>query len=238
MFSPSVLSLTMGCLGTPEHEKRGLCLSICLPRLYVILDAALLREPLETARNLTDAGVRLLQYRAKHAPARETLNISKQLAQLARAHKANLFVNDRPDLAYLAGAHGVHVGQDDLSVEQARAIIGRDRWVGVSTHNRQQFVHAAASSADYVAIGPIFSTTSKANPDPVVGTELLRQLRPLTDKPIVAIGGIRLDRAAEVISAGANAVAVISDILQAPDPAAQAQRFLERLEAAEPEARY
>ncbi len=99
-------------------------------------------------------------------------------------------------------------------------------------------MQAAATSADYIAIGPIFSTTSKANPDPVVGTELLRQLRPLTDRPIVAIGGIRLERAAEVIDAGADSVAVISDILHAPDPAQQARQFIERLEAAKPEARH
>jgi len=130
----------------------------------------------------------------------------------------------------------VHVGQDDLSVEQARAIVGPDRWVGVSTHNRQQFEQAVATSADYVAIGPIFPTTSKANPDPVVGTELLRKLRPLTRKPIVAIGGIRLERAAEVIEAGADSVAVISDILAASDPARQARQFIDRLETAKPAA--
>jgi len=182
------------------------------------------------------AGVRLLQYRAKGVSAREVLETAKQLAQMARAEGTSLFVNDRPDLAYLAGADGVHVGQDDLSVEQTRAIVGQDRWVGVSTHNREQFEAAAATSADYIAIGPIFQTTSKANPDPVVGTGLLRELRPLTKKPIVAIGGIRLERAAELIEAGANSVAVISDILRAEDPVQQARLFLQRLEAAKPAA--
>jgi thiamine-phosphate pyrophosphorylase len=183
-----------------------------------------------------DAGVRLLQYRVKTAPARETLRIAKQLTELARKQEATFFVNDRPDLAYLAGSDGVHVGQDDLSVDQARTIMGPNRWVGVSTHNREQFQRALATSADYIAIGPIFSTTSKANPDPVVGTELLRELRRSTIKPIVAIGGIRLDRAAEVIEAGADCVAVISDILAAPNPAEQARKFIERLEAARPAA--
>lgn len=208
-----------------------------LPRLYVILDAALIHEPaLEIAGQLMDAGVRLLQYRAKTTPARDTLDIAKQLAELAHKKGATFFVNDRPDLAYLAGADGVHVGQDDLSVEQARTIVGPERRVGVSTHNREQFQRAAATSADYIAIGPIFSTTSKANPDPVVGTRLVRELRSLTTKPIVAIGGIRLERAAEVIQAGADSVAVISDILGAPDPAMQARRFIEALEAAKPAA--
>jgi len=212
-------------------------LTLLIPRLYVILDAGLVRGPAEEiARQLMDTGVRLLQYRAKNVPARETLETAQLLATIARQRGAAFLVNDRPDLAYLAGADGVHVGQDDLSVEQARAIVGPDRWVGVSTHNRQQFEQAVATSADYVAIGPIFPTTSKANPDPVVGTELLRKLRPLTRKPIVAIGGIRLERAAEVIEAGADSVAVISDILAASDPARQARQFIDRLETAKPAA--
>jgi thiamine-phosphate pyrophosphorylase len=205
---------------------------LVMPRLYVILDAELVRGPApETARQLIAAGVRLLQYRAKNLQARDMLATARQIVELARREKANFFVNDRPDLAYLSGADGVHVGQDDLSVEQSRIIIGQDRWVGVSTHDREQFEQATATSADYVAIGPIFATTSKANPDPVVGTELLRQLRPLTKKPIVAIGGIRLERAAEVIEAGADSVAVISDIFAAADPAERARQFIERLDA-------
>jgi thiamine-phosphate pyrophosphorylase len=206
---------------------------LVMPRLYVILDAELVRRPApEIARQLIAAGVCLLQYRAKNLPARDMLATARQIAELARREKANFFVNDRPDLAYLSGADGVHVGQDDLSVEQSRTIIGQDRWVGVSTHNREQFERATATSADYVAIGPIFATTSKANPDPVIGTELLRQLRPLTKKPIVAIGGIRLECAAEVIEAGADSVAVISDIFAAADPAVRARQFIERLDAA------
>ena len=119
----------------------------------------------------------------------------------------------------LSGADGVHVGQDDLSAEQARAIVGEEKLVGVSTHNLEQFREAAATSADYIAVGPIFATKSKANPDPVVGTELIRQVRSLTEKPIVAIGGITLETAASVIEAGADCVAVISDILRAADRA-------------------
>jgi len=207
-------------------------LNFALPRLYVILDAGLLRGPaVEIAGQLMDAGVRLLQYRAKSLAAREILDTATKLAALARKEGATFFLNDRPDLAYLAGAGGVHVGQDDLGVEEARRIMGAERRVGVSTHNREQFERAAATSADYVAIGPIFRTTSKANPDPVVGTELIRQLRPLTQKPIVAIGGIALEQAAEVIEAGADSVAVISDILSAQDPAQRARQFLQRLAA-------
>ena len=204
-----------------------------IPRLYVILDAALVEGAApEIAGQLISAGVRLLQYRAKCLSPRETLETARQVAEQARARKTHFFVNDRPDLAVLAGADGVHVGQDDLSVEEARSILGRDRWVGVSTHNRQQFEQAVATSADYVAIGPIFATTSKGNPDPVVGPALLRELRPLTTKPIVAIGGIRLENAAELIEAGADSVAVIRDILAGPDPAERARQFLACLDSA------
>ena len=117
-------------------------------------------------------------------------------------------------------------------MEEARAVIGPDKLVGISTHNRAQFERAAATSADYIAVGPIFSTSTKANPDPVVGVEFLRQIRPLTDKPIVAIGGITLERAAEVVRAGADSVAAIGDILRARDPGARALQFIEILEAA------
>lgn len=210
---------------------------LVLPTLYVILDAGMLTEPAGiTAQKLMDAGVKLLQYRAKNATARELWNESRALADSAQRSDCTFIVNDRPDVAYLAGAGGVHVGQDDLDVEQARKVIGPDRWVGVSTHNLEQFRKAAASSADYIAVGPIFQTSSKANPDPVVGTELLRRVRALTEKPVVAIGGITLERAEAVLAAGANSVAIISDILKAKDPAGMAREFIRRLDAAKPAA--
>jgi len=206
---------------------------LVMPRLYVILDAGMLREPAgETSKKLFDAGVRLLQYRDKRVSARELFANARTIAETARTSKCAFLVNDRPDVAYLAGADGVHVGQEDLPVEQARHVVGDKRWVGVSTHNLEQFQQAAATSADYIAVGPIFPTGSKANPDPVVGVEFVRRVRALTTKPIVAIGGITLDRAAGVIAAGADSVAVISGILQAKDPAAQAREYIQRLEAA------
>src|SRR5580704_9291227 len=206
---------------------------LVLPRLYVILDAALLTSPdTDCAQRLVDAGVRLLQYRSKSASARELFEASKRLASLLVPQGVTFFVNDRADVAALAGASGVHVGQEDLGVEAARSVIGPGKWVGVSTHNLEQFERAAATSADYIAVGPVFATSTKANPDPVVGTDLLRQVRPLTDKPIVAIGGITLDRATEAFGAGADSVAVISDILLAPNPGVRARQFIERLEAA------
>ena len=205
---------------------------LVMPRLYVILDAALVHRPvLELAQQLIDAGVRILQYRDKSGSAASVLRASWELAQTAREAGVSFVVNDRPDIAYLADATGVHVGQDDLGVEQARAIVGAQRWVGVSTHNRQQFESAASTSADYIAIGPIFATKSKSDPDPVVGVELIRELRWKTDKPIVAIGGIRLDHAEEVLRAGADSVAIIGDILLAPDPKERARQFVKILEA-------
>jgi thiamine-phosphate pyrophosphorylase len=206
---------------------------LVLPRLYVILDAALITFPeRDCALSLAEAGVRLLQYRNKAAPARQYLESSRELAETLRPHGAPFFVNDRPDVAFLAGATGVHVGQEDLDVEQARRVIGPGKLVGVSTHNLEQFERAAASSADYIAVGPVFSTSSKASPDPVVGLDFIRRVRRLTDKPLVAIGGVTLERAASVIEAGADSVAVISGILSASDPAQRARQYIETLEAA------
>jgi len=206
---------------------------LVLPQLYVILDAALLTTPQrECARQLVEAGVRLLQYRNKGASGRHLLENAKQLAAELIPRGVTFIVNDRSDVAALAGASGVHVGQEDLSVEEARSVVGRDRLVGVSTHNRAQFEQAAATSADYIAVGPVFSTSTKANADPVVGTELIREVRPLTDKPLVAIGGITLERAADLVRAGAQSVAVTSDILRAPDPADRARQFIKILQEA------
>jgi thiamine-phosphate pyrophosphorylase len=210
---------------------------LVLPRLYVILDAALVTIPeTECAERLAAAGVRLLQYRNKRASAREMFESSKRLASLLIPKGVTFVVNDRADVATAAEASGVHVGQEDLRVEAARAVIGEGKLLGISTHNVEQFKDAAATSADYVAVGPVFSTSTKANPDPVVGIEMIRRVRTLTDKPIVAIGGITLERAAGVIQAGADSVAVVSDILRAPDPGRRARQYIELLEAAKPAA--
>jgi thiamine-phosphate pyrophosphorylase len=207
---------------------------LVLPRLYVILDAALLTVPeIEFAQKLAGAGVRLLQYRNKSASSRELFESASRLSSFLVPRDVSFLVNDRADVASLAGASGVHVGQEDLGVEEARRVIGACKWVGVSTHNLEQFERAAATSADYIAVGPVFSTSTKANPDPVVGIDFIRRVRALTSKPIVAIGGITLDRAAEVIGAGADSVAVISDILVASDPGKRARQFLDVLEAAD-----
>jgi len=196
----------------------------------VILDAALLTVPeTDCAQELATAGVRLLQYRNKRASARELFETSKKLLLLLSPLGVSLVVNDRPDVAAVAGANGVHVGQEDLGVEEVRRVVGAEKLVGVSTHNLEQFERAAASSVDYIAVGPIFTTGTKSNLDPVVGTQFIREVRPLTDKPIVAIGGITLQRAPEIIESGADSVAVISDILRAPEPAARARQYIDLL---------
>ena len=206
---------------------------LVLPRLYVILDAALLTVPeIECAQKVVNAGVRMLQYRNKSASSRELFESARRLASVSVPRGVTFLVNDRADVASLSGADGVHLGQEDLGVEEARQVMGSGKLVGVSTHNLEQFERAAATSADYMAVGPVFSTSTKTNPDPVVGIEFIRRVRSLTDKPIVAIGGITLDRAAEVIKAGADSVAVVSDILLAPDPGKRARQFTDLLEAA------
>ena len=135
--------------------------------------------------------------------------------------KVKLIMNDRADLALVADFDGVHVGQDDLSPESVRRIIGPERWLGVSTHNPDQLREADLTSADYLAIGPVFSTSSKDKPDPVVGLEGVRRARRLTRKPLVAIGGITRANAASVLEAGADSVAVISDLLREPRKSAE-----------------
>jgi thiamine-phosphate pyrophosphorylase len=204
---------------------------LVLPRLYVILDAALLKiSAKECVKSLVDAGVRLIQYRNKRASGRELFETCRELAEVLNPLKVQFIVNDRADVAALAGAGGVHVGQDDLGVEQARQVMGEGKWVGISTHNVGQFRSALETSADYIAVGPIFATGSKENPDPVVGVGFVRETRAMTDRPIVAIGGITLERAAEVIEAGADSVAIISDILRAENVGKRARQYVDLLD--------
>lgn len=202
------------------------------PSLYAILDADLLgTNLLPCAAKLADAGVQLMQLRAKHATPRRLHGQARELLERVSPRGVRLVLDDRPDIAAMAGVAGVHVGQDDLPVEEARQICKPPLWVGVSTHNIEQFREAAPSSADYIAVGPIFPTSTKENPDPVTGIGLLRAVRSLTRKPLVAIGGITAERAAEVFRAGADSLAVIRDLAAGPDPAARARQYLEIAEA-------
>jgi len=185
-----------------------------LPRLYPVLNAASdVREILYSARELVSAGCNLLQYRDKSGNARMMLYHARELKKQLGS-SVTLIMNDRADLCLAADFDGVHVGQDDLSPESVRKIIGPNRWLGISTHNPEQLGEADLTSADYLAIGPVFATTSKEKPDPVVGLEGVRRARALTSKPLVAIGGITRANAASVIESGADSVAVISDLLR------------------------
>jgi thiamine-phosphate pyrophosphorylase len=201
-----------------------------LPRLYAILNASCFphtKALIAAVAELVAAGVTLIQYRNKYGDARVMLEQARQLRGLSRAGAPaphiKLIMNDRADLCLAAEFDGVHVGQDDLSPESVRKIIGPERWLGVSTHNPEQLQEADLTSADYLAIGPVFATSSKDNPDPVVGLEGVRRARALTRKPLVAIGGITRANAASVIEAGADSVAVISDLIR--DPRKSAEEF-------------
>ena len=200
---------------------------IQLPRLYAIVDAACfgaVADPISAmvdfAKQLAEAGVTLIQYRNKKDGARVLLRQARELRR-ALPDSVRLIFNDRADLCLAAGFGGVHVGQEDLSVEAARSVVGERLWVGVSTHSVEQVREADATSADYIAIGPVYATGSKENPDPVVGLEGVWAARAATRKPLVAIGGISRQNARAVTDAGADSVAVISDLLGSPRQAAE-----------------
>lgn len=196
------------------------------PPVYAIVDSELAGErALRVSEELVEAGVALLQYRDKAATPRRLFEICSALASRLRG-RAKFIVNDRADIAALCDAGGVHVGQEDLGVEDARAVCGESRWVGISTHNLEQLRDALRTSADYVAVGPVFATTTKKNPDPVVGLEFVGQARAMTRKPIVAIGGISVENAESVYRAGADSVAVIRDLMAAGKPAERAAEYL------------
>ena len=197
------------------------------PPLYAILDPEQVQVSLpEMASRLAASGVALVQLRDKKSSAARVLARARELKAVLAPLGVRFLLNDRPDIAAIADCAGVHVGQDDLLPEDARRIVGPSRWVGVSTHTLDQLRVAAATSADYIAIGPVFPTSTKENPDPVVGLDFIRAARRLTGKPLVAIGGITLETAGEVFRAGADSVAVIRDIGAAQDPAERARAYL------------
>ena len=197
-----------------------------VPKLYAIVDVTCFAPQLRTinsivefARDLAEGGVTLLQYRNKEGDTRQMLAHAREIKRVLQG-KVTLIMNDRADLCVAMGYDGVHLGQDDLPADGARLVVG-ERIVGVSTHNPQQAKEADASQADYIAIGPVFPTTGKKNPDALVGLEGVRKARALTKKPLVAIGGITRHNAKSVIEAGADSVAVISDLLSSPRRAAE-----------------
>ena len=198
-----------------------------LPKLYAILDVSCFAPPLRTtsamvdyARDLAAGGATLIQYRNKVGTTREMLAHARELRHVLD-DGVRLIMNDRADICIAADFAGVHVGQDDLSPDGARTVIGPGRILGVSTHNLVQLREADAGSADYIAFGPVFKTSSKQKPDPLVGLDGIRAARAATKKPLVAIGGITRANARSVIDAGADSVAVIAELLTSPAKVAE-----------------
>ncbi len=198
-------------------------------RLYPIVDT--LGDPalshVDLAAAMLEAGVRLLQLRVKDRPTREFVDLARAVKAVADRHGARLIVNDRADIAKLIDAAGVHLGQEDLPAQAAREILGAEKIIGVSTHNLEQAETAArAGIADYLGFGPIYATTSKERPDAVQGVEGLRLVRGRVRLPIVAIGGITVRTMPEVLAAGADAVAMIGEIVRAQDVGAKVRAVL------------
>jgi thiamine-phosphate pyrophosphorylase len=205
-----------------------------VPRLYAIADAEVLaarKIPLaDFARELRAAGVGLMQYRDKHGAPQEVLRAARLLREAMAGSECQLILNDRADLAVLAEFDGVHVGHLDLSPDDARRVVGPSKIVGVSTHTDEQVRTTQSSAADYIAIGPVFATGTKADAERVVGLEGVRRARALTAKPLVAIGGITLANARSVIDAGADSIAVISGLFAGGQTVEQVARdFLQLL---------
>jgi len=192
--------------------------------LYAILDPSLLdpgRVP-EVAAVLIEAGTGTVQLRDKRGSDRETLVLARRLADLCNSKGALFVVNDRPDIAAASGASGVHLGQDDLPVDAARRILPAGAVVGISTHSPKQAAEAEAAGADYIGFGPVFPTSTKADPDPVVGLQGLSRVAEAAHIPVVAIGGIDWERAAQIADAGASACALVSALAKSADPGADA----------------
>ena len=201
-----------------------------LPPLYAIVDPLDTgADPVELAAALLAGGARLLQLRLKEATSRELLRVSDAIRPRARAAGALFLVNDRPDIARAADADGVHLGQDDLPVAAARRILGPERLIGVSAHDVREALAAEAAGVDYIAVGPIYATTSKARPLAPRGLDLVRAVRASVQRPLVAIGGISPDTAPAVRRAGADGVAMMAALVRAPDVAAAVRAALARL---------
>lgn len=197
------------------------------PFLYPIVDVAALGERAvgSAVAALVAGGAKIVQFRAKGLPDRRFLDLAAEALAAARAGGAALVVNDRPDVAIIIGAAGVHLGQDDLDPRAVRTLLPPGTLLGVSTHSLEQLERAAGAPVDYLAIGPVFPTRSKAAPDPVVGLEMVRKARALAAGSLVAIGGITEENARSVVEAGADGVAVISALLSQADLAAAGRRF-------------
>ena len=187
--------------------------------------------PLDLARAYLEGGARLLQIRAKRLPSGPFLDVCDGLVRMALPFSASIIVNDRADLAVIAKADGVHIGQEDLAPAEARRLVGADRVVGFSTHTVAQIEAAIREPISYLAVGPVFSTRTKDTGYSSVGLELVSMAARIAGAiPVVAIGGITIDTAESVLRAGATSVAVIGDLLAQGNPQARVAAYLQRLE--------
>ena len=205
-----------------------------LPRgLYLISDEGMIRRGafIPFLEQALAAGLKTVQLRAKSLDPPTLEHTGTEMRRLTRRCAATFIVNDDPELAVRLEADGVHVGSGDASPEKARAILGPGRIVGLSTHNRDQVADAQSRPVDYIGVGPVFTTGSKAAPDPVVGVDFLASARSHSRLPVVAIGGITLENLEDVLQAGVHGVAVISAIVRAADPLGAVREFLERIAA-------
>ena len=205
-----------------------------LPRLYAIVDVNVARQAGYTVPALAaaylDGGAKLLQLRCANVTTGQYVGWARDIVLRAERYEANVIINDRVDVARLSGATGVHVGQDDLSVKQIQCVVGEAVAVGVSTHNLLQLDAAVRAGVSYVAVGPVYETKTKANGYLPLGLEYVRAAaKRCSGVPIVGIGGITLERAADVIAAGAQSVAVISDLFVGRCPTARVGAYVERL---------
>jgi thiamine-phosphate pyrophosphorylase len=214
----------------------GLGVRPAIPLLMPILDVDVAAgagwAPVDLARAYLDGGATFLQIRAKTTPSGALLDLARSIVELARARGATVVVNDRADITRLADADGVHVGQEDLAARAVRDIVGPAAIVGLSTHTVEQIDAAVEEPVTYVAIGPVFGTTTKTTGREAIGLDMVRDASRRAGArglPLVAIGGITLERAPSVIDAGAASVAVITDLLATGDPEKRAGDFLRRL---------
>jgi thiamine-phosphate pyrophosphorylase len=201
-----------------------------LPKIYPIMDKKLARRTshLSIVKELVRGGARWVQVRDKSTPPRELLLDLKRCAEFAESKNVTLIVNDRCDLVLSCNAAGVHLGQEDLPPEAARVLLGRNKIIGFSTHSLRQVHRSSAMPVQYIGFGPVYATSSKEDPSPIVGIDGLARACRTSTKPVVAIGGIGLDQVAEVLQAGAASVAVISALMTAANLARRMELFLEK----------
>ena len=214
-----------------ECSRQEYRLRFDLPTIYPITDTRVSGlSHLEQVRLLVEGGSRFVQLREKRATPREFYAAAVECVEFARPLGVKILINDRVDIALVTGADGVHLGQDDMPPDAARRVLGPEAIIGYSTHSTQQAIAAAAMPVDYVAIGPVFETSTKENPDPMVGLDGVAAVKSaIGQMPLVAIGGITRANLADVIGAGASSVAMISGVLADPEGIAAAMRRLYRV---------